>query len=379
MKKKFKTWCRRDRGGKYYVQFDHSPGKWFSTGTTEKSVAEEWAYLNQVPGLKPVPEKVSLRLFAEGFFIGDSQGWVERQEKRGKNLREKTLQSYQGYLNNHLLPVFGPRTLQSLVVRELDDFFIALPQSNATKNKILHALRLVLQEACDQQLIPVNIAKEVKSFVEHNQHPEIFTPDELAKLFPKTDIELMRVWKAYSWAVFFRVMAVGGLRPGEVAALQWGDFHASLGGLIISKSIESGTNRIKGLKTENRGCRVKPCLLDDTTVRQLERLRELQGRPGPFELVFTVPATGAVIGPMTSNKVLRGALKRADLDTSKTQYGLRHTFQTHALQILSRDQVADIMGHMAYRQDYDQRGGEAMLRQYQGLRNKMPDLFSRSG
>ena len=147
----------------------------------------------------------------------------------------------------------------------------------------------------------------------------------------------MRVWKAYSWAVFFRVMAVGGLRPGEVAALQWGDFHPSLGGLVVSKSLESGTGRIKGLKTETRGCRVKPCLLDDTTVRQLERLRELQVCPGPFVLVFTVPATGAVIGPMTSNKVLRGALKRAHLDASKTQYGLRHTFQTHALQILSRD------------------------------------------
>ena len=153
-----------------------------------------------------------------------------------------------------------------------------------------------------------------------------------------------------------------------MAALQWGDFHPSLGGLIVSKSIESGTNRIKRLKTETRGCRVKPCLLDDTTVRQLERLRELQGRPGSFELVFTVPATGAVIGPMTSNKVLRGALKRAELDTSKTQYGLRHTFQTHALQILSRDQVADIMGHMAYRQDYDQRGGD-LLQQHSHVKD----------
>ena len=245
--------------------------------------------------------------------MGDSQGWVAWQHVRGKNLRLKTLQSYQGYLDNHLLPAFGPRTLRSLAVRELDNFFISLPRSNATKNKILHVLRLVLQEACDQQLITTNIARDVKSFVEDNQHPAIFTPAELAQLFPTTDVQLMHIWKAYSWAVFFRVMAVEGLRPG------------------------------------------------------------------PFELVFTVPATGAMIGPMTSSKVLRGALKRVGLDTSKTQYGLRHTFQTHALQILSRDQVADIMGHVAYHQDYDQRNGEAMLRQYQGLRAKMPDLLNKSG
>ena len=172
---------------------------------------------------------------------------------RGKNLRLKTLQSYQGYLDNHLLPAFGPRTLRSLAVRELDNFFISLPRSNATKNKILHALRLVLQETCDQQLIPTNIAKDVKSFVEDNQHPEIFTPAELARLFPTTDVQLMHIWKAYSWAVFFRVMAVGGLRPGEVAALQWGDFHPSLGGLVVSKSIESGTGRLKGPQNRKQG------------------------------------------------------------------------------------------------------------------------------
>ena len=81
-----------------------------------------------------------------------------------------------------MLPAFGPRTLRSLAVRELDNFFISLPISNATKNKILHALRLVLQEAWDQQLIPINIARDVKIFVEDNQHPEIFTPPSPKKL-----------------------------------------------------------------------------------------------------------------------------------------------------------------------------------------------------
>ena len=226
MKKKLNLWRLGDRSGRYYVQFLHSPRKWHSANTTDKDQAEEWAYLNQEPERKkPASENITFRRFSETFFVGDSQGWVARQERCGKNLRLKTLQSYQGYLDNHLLPAFGPRTLQSLAVRELDNFFISLPRSNATKNKILHALRLVLQEACDQQLIPTNIARDVKSFVEDNQHPEIFTPAELARLFPATDVQLMQIWKAYSWAVFFRVMAVGGMRPGEVAALQWGDFH----------------------------------------------------------------------------------------------------------------------------------------------------------
>ena len=93
MKKKFKLWRCGDRIGRYYVQFLHSPGKWHSANTTDKDHAKEWAYLNQEPGLKPAPEKVTLRLFSEAFFVGDSQGWVNQQEKRGKNLRLKTLQS----------------------------------------------------------------------------------------------------------------------------------------------------------------------------------------------------------------------------------------------------------------------------------------------
>ena len=212
MQKKFNLWRRKDRSGIYYVRFQHSPGKWYSSGTTEKCEAEEWAYLNQEPGLKPAPEKVTFRLFAEGFFTSDSQGWVLRQEHRGRSFKAKTLQDYQRYLRLHLLPPFGPRILSSLTGREIDDHLLSLSCSPATKNKAIHTLRIVLQEAVDQKLLTHNVGYDLKLFRETPRHPETFSNEELSKLFPCSEIELMHIWKSFSWAVYFRIMAVGGLR-----------------------------------------------------------------------------------------------------------------------------------------------------------------------
>ncbi len=72
MTKKFQLWRRKDRGDKYYVTFAHSPGKWQSTGCTDRQEAEEWAYLHQEPGHKPSPSKITLRQFSAGFFTEDS-------------------------------------------------------------------------------------------------------------------------------------------------------------------------------------------------------------------------------------------------------------------------------------------------------------------
>ncbi|MEM9424906.1 MAG: tyrosine-type recombinase/integrase [Spirochaetota bacterium] len=235
----------------------------------------------------------------------------------------------------------------------------------------------MLQEAVDQKILPRNVAYDIKLFRETPKSPDTFDSAELRKLFPASEIELMRVWKSFSWAVFFRVMAVGGLRPGEVAALHWGDFYPQLCGLSVSKAIESGSRAIKGLKTEAKGVKAKPCLLDDTSIKQLVALRMAQGQPNELELIFTVPATGAVIDPSTSNKVFRGALKRSGLDTGKTQYGLRHTFQTNALNKLHRDAVADMMGHTAYNATYDQRSGEMLLQKYQAMREAVIPDFAR--
>ena len=134
MKKKFKLWRRGDRIGRYYVQFLHSPGKWHSANTTDKDHAEEWAYLN----LKPEPEKVTLRLFSEAFFVGDSQGWVARQHARGRTLTQKHLTNCDACLRNHILPQLGNMMIQSLEIQKVENCLLKRRQSVTSKNKTLH-------------------------------------------------------------------------------------------------------------------------------------------------------------------------------------------------------------------------------------------------
>ena len=366
--RKFYLKKRDDRKGIYYVRFSHTPSAWRSSGETDPAAAIEWACLHAEPCAIRDKNSITLRQFAQGFFCEDSQGWVARKLARGRQYSRKYLVCNDGYLANHILPHFGARTLQSLSVRELDNCLMAIPKSPATKNKVLNALRIVLQEAVEQEIIKENVTTQIKPFIEQAAPKKTFTATELTKLFPRDRTELLAIWKHISWAVYFRVLAVTGLRPGEVAGLQWRDFHPDLGGLSVTRAVETGTGRLKGLKTEKSGKAFKPALLDDESIAQLKELKSRSAHASALELIFTVPATGNVINANTSKKIFAGAQKRAGLDAERTPYCLRHTFQTQQLKYLSREAVADLMGHVSYRADYDHRTATDLLAQYQKLR-----------
>ena len=163
-------------------------------------------------------------------------------------------------------------------------------------------------------------------------------------------------------------MAVSGLRPGEVSALRWCDFFAEFSGFVVFRAVESGTGQIKGLKTAHSGRTFKPAILDAVTVEQLLELRRRRHALDE-ELIFTVPQTGSLVKIATVEKIFKGAKKRAGVGGNATPYTLRHTFQTRMLGKLSQGAVADLMGHVKYRPDYDHRSGGDLLQQHSHVKN----------
>ncbi|MEM9424618.1 MAG: tyrosine-type recombinase/integrase [Spirochaetota bacterium] len=371
---------RKDRNNIYYIRFAHTPTRWYSSQTANKDAAVAWAYdyLEAPPDGEPQKQAaaqvgaITLRKFADGFFMQDSQNWIRRQNARNKTFGAVHLTNSEGHLQNYILPRFGDRAIRSLKIREIENFILEIKgKSDNTKNKILHTFRIVLQEAYEQELIESNPARQVRPIIERNQRREIFSDEEIQKLFPSETAVILSVWPDYSWYLYFRVMLAGGLRPGEVSALQWQDFLPSSGGLSITKSVENRTRRIKGLKTENNGKAYKPVILDEETLERLIRYME-QRKKSEAGMIFAVPATGSIICADTANKIFRYALKRAGIEAQgRTQYCLRHTFQTRILQKLSREVVADFMGHTHYRAGYDHRSAEEMLGQYAQYRDML--------
>lgn len=365
---------RKDRlvDGKpqYECRFADEPKKRIATGETTEKGAIAWAEARLRGGVERTTKpKITLLSFGVGFFLDDTQGWVKRREARGHALTHKYLVCNEGYLVNHIYPYFGGRTLDSLTVREIDDCLIANPKSAATKNKVINALRIVLGEAKDRGLVKENVAASLKPFPEISQKKAIFSSEELHRLFPNDAEGLVAVWGKLSWGLFFRVLAITGMRPGEVAALQWQDYFPELGGLVVTKAIESGTGRLKGLKTEHSGKKAKAAMLDSETISLFREYKEGLGAIEPMELIFTVPATGNIIQNGITEKIFRGAMARAGLELAgRTPYSLRHTFQTRNVKRLKKEVVADMMGHTKFNPAYDQRTGTDLLEQYQWVR-----------
>ena len=92
-KQPYRFW---DRKGTFYVQFAHTPGKWVSTGETNRDSAVRWAELNQY-GSVPDPRKVpTFKEFADGFFNPGRHNWKQREESKNRVKSEQFYRLSQG-------------------------------------------------------------------------------------------------------------------------------------------------------------------------------------------------------------------------------------------------------------------------------------------
>lgn len=106
----------------------------------------------------------------------------------------------------YILPKFGNRVLSSPNRIEIENWLIDLTKStskekvqkntpkvqssNQTKNHILYTFRIVLREAEREALIPYNCLATVESLTVNAKPRDIFTKDELTKLFPADIVQM---------------------------------------------------------------------------------------------------------------------------------------------------------------------------------------------
>ena len=278
------------------------------------------------------------------------------------------LSVHRSHTKKHIVPKWGKHLIRALSVREIEDWAISLPLSPASKNKVLDILRVILNEAMRQDIVQQNIMNNVQWIRHTNNRKNVLSNEEIKILFDWENRNA--IWGSDMWALFFRIMAVCGLRPGEVAALHREDFSPEHGGLIVHRSIESNTNLIKGLKTEKNGKNFKPALLDLQTIAYLQDYLTSTGiQTG---LIFYDHATKRLITTHRSGGKFKKALENAAIDTEgRYQYILRHTFMTRYAQFLDRQVLADLMGHTNFNPTYDHRTGLNILNQYRDKVRRM--------
>lgn len=365
-------------GENYKVKFRHIPGRRFSSGTPDRDEAVSWAE-SKLKEFAPSAKQITLREFCKGFFSeGDTHGYRKRSEAHNHHYSEEYYEAHEARLNNHILPFHGGYLLSAITDTMIEDLFLCahsvkgdgtVELGDNAKNKILATYRIVLDAAKREHLIPFNPAEKIEDIVEEYEETIPFSKEEMKAFFPEDDEELIKAWYNLRWAAYFALLKDTSWRPCEVAAFSTNGFYphynsSSINAVYTDKEVSWKTHKIvPRIKTANKqgGAKYKVALISDQTVRLLERLKQQLKSEYFFELIpedlcFSHPRKNYGIRYIYSelaNKRLRSTAAAIGINLDgRTQYSMRHTWETDNFGLIPDDLRNLIMGHRKTRKEY---------------------------
>lgn len=320
----------------------------------------------------------TVKEFSRGLFIEDRYGYRLRNEKRNLIYKDGFYKGHQGRLENYILPEFGNFLIDSITDIMIEDWFLGLVSverdtelADNSKNKALATLRIVFGEAQRLRFIKDSPARKVNMINEINKARRPFSLPELGVMFPADENELMRIWLTRRWAVYFLIMRDTGFRPGEVSGLSKDSYVPQFRGIYTENSVDAITRKIQNsIKTTKKGQPYKVGILSKQTMEQLGRLIiETDG-----DSLF-LSVNDKLFEPSAANKHLRASCVRADVEIGeRTQYCLRHSFETNMSGKIAGKDMLELMAHTSYHSEYDHRSPHQILEQLQPVGDVLDGL-----
>jgi integrase len=290
----------------------------------------------------------TLKDYAENLFTLDGH-WRQKRRRKGRDVIDKVIHKNSKLVENYIVPLWGNIPLKNLTPKIIDEKLTNVLSlsgkelAGGTRNGILGCLSTIFKHLIEEDITTNNPVENVFRFSSAPVNKRgILSPDEMQKLFPQNRAGLLEIWGSQKYICAFLILRDTGLRPGELRALRWADWHPKLKFFPVMKAIESGKrNKIKSTKTGS----VKPAIVSDFTAGEVEHFRELLKNPEPDKFIFeqksSVPVDSSIL-----SKHFREGVKRAGIDRPElSPYWLRHTFNTRVLEHLPDDDVRRLMGH----------------------------------
>ncbi|MDA2938766.1 site-specific integrase [Acidobacteria bacterium AH-259-A15] len=259
--------------GKWYVRLSwQGKRKFFRAGNSEEEahkIASDFQVLVEVEG-----EEKALSRFGRKKKPRDTvKTYAEQYMRRlvTTDLKETTINRYQGDLLNHIIPHFGNIELCDITRPMLKDFLTKKVDSGLkrdTVRNIVAALSTMLTEAMDDGLIDANPALRLGKFYrrakKNREEPDPFSREEA-----RISLEGLRK-KFPEYYEFFLCMYRTGVRPGEATVLKVTDLDFRHDSIMVERNLPSNPS-IKKITT-TKGKRKREVEMDSTLKQALQEM-----------------------------------------------------------------------------------------------------------
>jgi integrase len=273
-----------------------------------------------------VPEKVTFETAA--------REWLRHGEHE-RHLKPSTVRDYKSAVNAHLIPAFGPRQLEDVTARAIEEWRgLQMAEGRLprrTSDKLVAILHGIFERARKAYGFPSNPVDDVERF-----------PAAYSGRFDFYGLE--EVWAIVRKAAdqqdgaIFLTAAFTGLRRGEVLALRVRDCDFARQVIRVEHSLDG-----QELGTPKSG-RTRSVPMHPDVARVLAKLLERDDFTGQDDFVF-VASNGTPLDGSAVRRRYVAAVKRAKLRPLRF-HDLRHTFGTIAASaVLSGRELQEWMGH----------------------------------
>ncbi len=301
---------RRDKG-RYRARYEGADRRWHSRTFDRKADAERWltdqlSKVNRGQWIDPSAGQVSLEEYAAA--------WLEAKTR----IKDRTRDGYRSLLESRILPTFGVTRLSSIDRTMVGSWVRSMVDENLLASRIRQAhqcLAAIMEQALDDGLIGRNPVRRVEL-------PRLPQPDH-RYLTTEQVSQLAESMPGQAFSTIVYVLAYGGLRWGELAALRRGRADVLRRRLDINEALSEISGRVSFGSTKTYQARTVylPASVAEMLGHHMENVPD-----NPEALIFTAPQGGPLRYSNFRRAVWDPARIRAgeDLDDI-TPHHLRHT------------------------------------------------------
>lgn len=283
--------------------------------------------------------------------------------------------NYKSVADHHIVPTLGRKKIVNLTPSDVDRLLSEKLDSGLSPSTV-RRIRAVLSQALGQGIRWGIVVRNVAALSRSPKIPR----KEGRTLTPEQARILLETLKGHHNEALYALMLSTGLRRGEALGLQWKDFDAVTGIILVRRSLkrEDGVLITADTKTSKsrRAVNVPPQMIGALKAHKARQAQERLALGKAWQnsgFIFT-SSVGTPIDPRNLNREFRSVCNEAGLGNWHP-HELRHSAASLMLaQGVKLQVVSDVLGHASIRMTADVYG-HILAPDRQAAANAMGDIL----